>query len=102
MKKTFLALFVGVLFISACDNNNSSSTIGTYEDDEATAVHKKEDPAKEPLHSNPEKTEMKVDTLNNLTGITMDSAGATDKKDTTYSHRKRHVKAQKTKGVDRK
>lgn len=104
MKKLSVICLAGILFFAACENNNSS-TVGTYENDEASRVSdKKEDSSKEQTSSNQTEntTAASIDTAKNISGVSKDSISSKNKKDTNFASEKKNVKVQKTKKIDTK
>ncbi len=104
MKKISIVCLAGLLFLAACENNNSS-TVGTYENDEtSSSADKKESTSNdENLNSNTENVrDVTIDTGKNITGISEDSVTSKNKKDTSTKADQKNVKVQKTKKVDAK
>ncbi|MEJ7684955.1 MAG: hypothetical protein WKG06_45340 [Segetibacter sp.] len=104
MKKTSIVCLAGMLFFAACENNNSS-TVGTYENDEtSSSADKKEGTSKEEnLNSYTENVrDVNIDTGKNITGVSKDSVTSKNKKDTSTKADQKNVKVQKTKKVDAK
>lgn len=96
MTKVSLACLAGMLFFASCENNNSS-TVGTYEQDESPVTSEKE-------HSSKEGESIKHE---NVRDISMDTAKSSDsslhKKDTGILINKKSIKMQsRTKKVNAK
>ncbi len=104
MKKISIVCLAGLLFLAACENNNSS-TVGTYENDEtSSSADKKESMSNdENLNSNTGNVrDVTIDTGKNITGVSKDSVASKNKKDTSTKADQKNVKVQKTKKVDAK
>ena len=107
MKIFDIACLACMLFFASCENNNSS-TVGTYENEEtSTAADQKEGASNHMNSGNNTETgrDVSVDTSKkNITGISKDSvaskATSANKKDTNFAAEKKKVKVQKTKNVD--
>lgn len=103
MKKISIICLAGISFFAACENNNSS-TVGTYENEETSpSVDKKEDTSKGHLNNKSQNAQdLSLDTAKNITTVSKDSADSHNKKDTSPATNQKRVKLQKTKKVETK
>ncbi len=78
MKRIYVAAIATILFFAACENG-SSSTVGTYENEEiSSSANEKEDTIKEQHLSNETGNvrDLSIDSAKNIPGTSKDSAAS--------------------------